>query len=45
VLSGKSWLESKQIEGGTASARLAEQIKSAREALRRVDAILSERRS
>jgi argininosuccinate lyase len=45
VLSGTSWLESKQIEGGTASARLAEQIKSAREALRGVDAILSERRS
>jgi argininosuccinate lyase len=44
VLSGKSWLESKQIEGGTASARVAEQIKAAREALRGVDAILSERR-
>jgi argininosuccinate lyase len=45
VLSGKSWLESKQIEGGTASARVAEQINAAREALRGVDAILSERRS
>jgi argininosuccinate lyase len=45
LLSGASWLESKRIEGGTASARLAEQIKSARETLRGVDTILSEKRS
>ena len=40
-----SWLESKLIEGGTASARVAEQIAMAHEALSGVDAIVSERRS
>jgi argininosuccinate lyase len=45
VLRGTSWLESKTIEGGTASARLAEQLTTARAALRGVDAIISERGS
>jgi argininosuccinate lyase len=44
VLRG-SWLESKRVEGGTASSRVAEQIKLARKRLRAVDAILSEKRS
>jgi len=45
VLRGTSWLESKTIEGGTASARLSEQLTTARAALRGVDAIISERGS
>ncbi len=45
MLKGTSWLESKQIKGGTASARVSEQIKAARKELGAVDAILSERRS
>jgi argininosuccinate lyase len=45
VLRESSWLESKVIEGGTASARVAEQIKAARKRLKGVDGILSERRS
>jgi argininosuccinate lyase len=45
VLSGTSWLESKLIEGGTASARVSEQITMAREALRGIDTSLSERKS
>ena len=45
MLRGTSWLESKTIEGGTASARLSEQLTTARAALRGVDAIISERGS
>jgi argininosuccinate lyase len=45
VLGEKSWLESKQIEGGTASARVTEQIASAREALGQVDAVLNQQRT
>jgi argininosuccinate lyase len=45
VLREQSWLESKQIEGGTASARVSEQIASARDALAQVDAVLSQQRS
>jgi argininosuccinate lyase len=45
VLKSAGWLESKQIKGGTASARVAEQIKAARKELGAVDSILSERRS
>jgi argininosuccinate lyase len=45
VLRESSWLESKTIEGGTASARVNEQLKAARGRLKQVDAILSERRS
>jgi argininosuccinate lyase len=45
VLREANWLESKTIEGGTASARVTEQIAAAREALKGIDAILSERRS
>jgi len=43
VLRGSSWLESKLIEGGTASVRVGEQLSLAREALQGVDAILSKR--
>ncbi|MEK6277934.1 MAG: argininosuccinate lyase [Actinomycetota bacterium] len=45
VLRSANWLESKKVEGGTASARLAEQIEMARDALRGVDAALKEGRS
>jgi argininosuccinate lyase len=45
VLRSSNWLESKRIEGGTASARLDEQIGMARDALSGVDAVLSEKRS
>jgi argininosuccinate lyase len=45
VLRGSSSLESKRVEGGTASSRVTEQIKLARKRLRAVDAILSEKRS
>src|SRR5512133_527308 len=41
VLRERSWLESKLIEGGTASPRVAQQISLARKALRDLDAILS----
>jgi argininosuccinate lyase len=44
VLRGSSWLESKRIEGGTASARVQEQLKRARGELRAVDALLEKRR-
>jgi argininosuccinate lyase len=43
VLREGSWLESKQIEGGTASNRVSEQIKAARKALGEVDKVLKER--
>jgi len=45
VLREESWLESKRIEGGTASARVAEQLESARETLRGIEAVLSRERS
>jgi argininosuccinate lyase len=45
VLERSSWLESKRIEGGTASARVSEQITMALEALRGIDASLGERKS
>jgi argininosuccinate lyase len=45
VLRDANWLESKTIEGGTASTRVTEQIGAAREALKGVDAMLSQRRS
>jgi argininosuccinate lyase len=43
VLRGTGPLESKTVEGGTASTRVDEQISIARDSLRAVDAILSER--
>lgn len=45
VLRSRSWLESKAIEGGTASARVGEQIAAAGKRLREVEALLSRRRS
>jgi argininosuccinate lyase len=45
VLERSSWLESKQIEGGTGSAALAEQIGLAREALEAVKARVRDERS
>ncbi|MGH2980948.1 MAG: argininosuccinate lyase [Solirubrobacterales bacterium] len=45
VLGGRSWLESKTIEGGTASVRVGEQIEAARRTLREIDAILGQQRS
>jgi argininosuccinate lyase len=43
VLAESSWLESKTIEGGTASARLDDQLKAGHTALRGIDTILNER--
>jgi argininosuccinate lyase len=45
VLKESSWLESKRVEGGTASPRVADQIEAARRELAAVDSILNERRS
>ena len=45
VLREESWLESKLIEGGTSSARLAEQIEAARETRRGIESMLSRERS
>jgi argininosuccinate lyase len=45
VLRETSWLESKTIEGGTASARVTEQIAAARETLKDIDAILEQQQS
>jgi argininosuccinate lyase len=44
VLTGAGPLESKRIEGGTASERVGEQIAAARKALAEVEAILSSKR-
>ncbi len=44
MLREESWLESKRIEGGTASARVSEQIGAAREALRGIESELSRQR-
>jgi argininosuccinate lyase len=44
VLAESSWLESKTIEGGTASARLDDQLETGRAALRGIDEVISERR-
>ena len=40
VLSGSSWLESKLSEGGTATARIEEQLARARQALRRAGEVV-----
>ena len=45
VLRSSSWLESKVSEGGTSSARLAQQMGLARQALRGVEAALAEQKS
>jgi argininosuccinate lyase len=45
VLGEESWLESKRVHGGTASARVAEQIDAAREALRGIESAVSRERS
>ena len=45
VLGRESWLESKQIEGGTSSAALAEQIEFARQTLAAVKARVQEERA
>jgi argininosuccinate lyase len=45
VLKGPSPLESKRIEGGTASRRVGEQLGAARKALKEIEGTLGERRS
>ena len=45
VLREESWLESKRIEGGTASARVSEQLEAARETLGGIETLLSRERS
>jgi argininosuccinate lyase len=45
VLEESSWLESKELEGGTGSAPLGEQISAARNALSALESILTEKRS
>jgi argininosuccinate lyase len=45
VLKESNWLEAKEIEGGTGSRALGEQISAARAALRSLESILTEKRS
>jgi argininosuccinate lyase len=45
VLKESNWLEAKELEGGTASSALGEQISAARAALQSLESILTEKRS